>query len=138
MFQSRAYRFSWLSAGRGRGRASVYGVDKRVLEAHAKRPSAERPSGADGRETQGSRLQTIEEPMPFSGASYDPETLDLMTGVFDAAYEELRATGVAEATSEAVRTMMAIRIMAAVASGECDPRRLKLLALHAVDGRPID
>jgi hypothetical protein len=76
--------------------------------------------------------------MPFSGASYDPETLDLMTGVFNAACEELHAAGSAEASSEAARTMMALRIMAAVADGERDAERLTLLALHAVDGRPID
>jgi hypothetical protein len=76
--------------------------------------------------------------MPFGGASYDPETLDLMTGAFNAACEELRLAKGAEASAESVRTTMALRIMAAVAAGEREPGRLKLLALHAVDGRPID
>jgi hypothetical protein len=76
--------------------------------------------------------------MPFAGASYDPETLDLMTGAFNAACEELRLAKGAEASSESVRTTMALRIMAAVDAGERDPVRLKHLALHAVDGRPID
>jgi len=64
---------------------------------------------------------------------YDPETLALMTKAFHGACEE---TGYSLASEEcdltAARTLMAIRIMAAVRDGERDPVRLKELAREAI------
>ncbi len=74
--------------------------------------------------------------MPFSGASYDPETLAMMARVFDEAWQELQSVNGSAASSDMVRTTMATRIMAAVADGELEPSKLKLLALEAVDARP--
>ena len=42
------------------------------------------------------------------------------------------------APAEAAQTMMALRIMTAVAAGERSIDRLKLLALQAIDSRRMD
>ena len=71
--------------------------------------------------------------MPFPDDCYDPETLGLMTKAFDAAWDEV---GFALASKDdnptALRTLMAVRIMAAVRDGEHNPERLKDLALEAI------
>jgi hypothetical protein len=41
------------------------------------------------------------------------------------------------ATCDAAKTIMALRIMTAVAAGERNVQRLRLLALKAIDGREI-
>ena len=78
--------------------------------------------------------------MPFSGASYDPESLHLLTQAFEAAWREVQAANPnqTEADLAIMRKMMALRIMAAANEGERDPERLKDLALRAVDGRQFD
>lgn len=73
--------------------------------------------------------------MPNLSEYYDPELVQLMTGAMDDACAELR---VKEGESNLVRLMMSVRIMSAVNAGERDPERLRLLALHSVDGRCID
>jgi hypothetical protein len=73
--------------------------------------------------------------MPFSDAVYDPETLAMMSRVLDDAWNELQSVNGTGTAAEMVRTTMATRIMAAVAKGEREPSKLKLLALHAVDAR---
>lgn len=75
--------------------------------------------------------------MPFSGASYDPETLALLEQAFNEAWHEVQTTpsAIESGVMEATRKMMALRLMAAANDGERDPQRLKLLAVQAVDGR---
>jgi len=72
--------------------------------------------------------------MPFSGESYDPETLVLLTRVFDEAWGELQTLLVVKPVDTvAIRTMLAVRIMTAARDGERDPGKLKLIALRAID-----
>ena len=75
--------------------------------------------------------------MPFAGASYDPETLAMMTRVLDEAWHELRSVNAAADAAPTLRTTMATRIMAAVAEGEREPSKLKLLALQTIDARAL-
>jgi hypothetical protein len=71
--------------------------------------------------------------MPFASDRYDPETLNLMSRAFDAAWEETEyALANNNFDPTGLRTMMAVRIMAAVRDGERDPERLKGLALEAI------
>jgi len=73
--------------------------------------------------------------MPFSDASYDPETLALLEQAFEAAWLEVQANNAAghsETDLVTTRKMMALAIMAAANSGERDLERLKGLALRAV------
>ncbi len=63
----------------------------------------------------------------------DPETLNLMSMAFDAAWNEVGfALAVRDAKPTAIRTLMSVRIMTAVRDGERDPDRLKELALEAI------
>ena len=71
--------------------------------------------------------------MPFKDATYDPETIALMTSVLEAAWQEAQARDLAKAPDDATRAMMASVILASVANGERDPLRLRNLALRAVD-----
>ena len=71
--------------------------------------------------------------MEFPKDSYDPKTLDLMQWAFDTAWEEVEyalAGGKIDRTG--LRTIMSVRIMAAVRDGERDPERLKEFALEAI------
>ena len=73
---------------------------------------------------------------PFGKDGFDPETLAIMTKAFDAAWEEVGfSLAMRDVDPTAVRTMMSVRIMAAVRNGERDPERLKELALQAVAGK---
>ena len=67
--------------------------------------------------------------MPFLG--YEPALLQLLNCARDDACAELRATGGDDGPIP--RLMMSIRLMMAVAAGERDPARLKLVALKAVN-----
>jgi hypothetical protein len=63
---------------------------------------------------------------------YDPETLALLSGAFDDAWREVQAALVLErARANAMRTLMATRLMVAVRDGERDRGRLKMIALRA-------
>jgi hypothetical protein len=73
--------------------------------------------------------------MPLSNGSYDPETLAVLTRAFDDACKEQHVEGVDHEASQAARMLMAMRIMTAAARGELDPERLKLEAIHSVEGR---
>ena len=66
--------------------------------------------------------------MPFLG--YEPALLQLLNRARDDACAELRANGGDD--GQITRLMMSVRLTAAVAGGERDPDRLKLLALQAV------
>jgi hypothetical protein len=66
--------------------------------------------------------------MPFLG--YEPALLQLLNRARDDPCAELRANGGDD--GEITRLMMSVRLMTAVAAGERDPERLKILALKAV------
>ncbi len=56
-----------------------------------------------------------------------------MASAFDAAWDEVEfALASNTFDSTGVRTLMSVRIMAAVRDGERDPQRLKELALEAI------
>ena len=66
--------------------------------------------------------------MPFPTDGFDTETLALMR-----TWEEVGFALARKGTDPtAVRTLMSVRIMAAVRDGERDPERLKELALDAL------
>jgi hypothetical protein len=70
----------------------------------------------------------------FQGAAYDPETLRVLVRVYDEAWIDIQAMlGAAPCNAAAWRSEVAKRIMAAADKGERDPRRLKLIALRAID-----
>jgi hypothetical protein len=67
-------------------------------------------------------------------SSYDPETLGVLTSVFDEAWVDVHAmVGQEPLDPNGLRSHLAKRIIAAAATGERDPRRLKLIALGAVE-----
>ena len=69
----------------------------------------------------------------FPAASYDPDTLDALTRAFNEAWVDIQAmVGPRPLDVEAVRSVLARRILAAAADGERDPRRLKLVAMGII------
>jgi hypothetical protein len=66
--------------------------------------------------------------MPFSGAAFDPETLEVLRGVFDATWDEVQALNI-PSDADLIRNLLAARIMLAAAHGERDPVKLKAAAL---------
>ena len=73
--------------------------------------------------------------MTFPTDCYGPHKLALMTLALDAAWEEVEATvRDKEGRRNALRTTMALKIMAAVKEGERDLGRLTQLALEAING----
>jgi len=62
------------------------------------------------------------------GTVFDPETIDLMRSVLDAAWASL----LPEQQASMSQTILAERILRAVARGERDPTRLCALALFSV------
>jgi hypothetical protein len=78
--------------------------------------------------------------MPFSRASYDAQTVALLTRAFEGAWREVQLShpGCTAGDLTTTRKMMALRIMTAAKEGERDPERLTLVALRAVDGRNFD
>ncbi len=75
------------------------------------------------------RSRTLDDPV-LSQDFFDPETLNLMSRAFDAAWNEVGIASRAEPT--AIRTLMSVRIMTAVRDGQRNPERLKELALEAI------
>jgi hypothetical protein len=70
----------------------------------------------------------------FPVSSFDPETLRLLSRVFDEAWIETQVMlGNKPLDDTAVRSVLTKRIMAAAKGGERDPARLKLIALQAID-----
>jgi hypothetical protein len=70
----------------------------------------------------------------FPATSYDPETLRLLTRAFDDAWLSTQEMlGKNPLNETGIRTYLAKRIMRAADSGERDPRRLKLIALGAIE-----
>lgn len=67
-------------------------------------------------------------------ASYDPETLRLLTGAFEDAWRATQEMlGKKPLDETGIRCHLAKRIMRAADSGERDPRRLKLIAMGAIE-----
>jgi len=67
-------------------------------------------------------------------ASYDPETLRVLSRALDEAWKDVQsALGVKPLEPELLKTRLARRIMDAADKGERDPKRLKLIALRAND-----
>jgi hypothetical protein len=70
----------------------------------------------------------------FPASSYDPETLGVLSLVFDEAWKDVQAMlGRTPLDPNDLRSDLAARILAAAAKGERDPRRLKLIALGALE-----
>ncbi len=70
----------------------------------------------------------------FASTSYDPETLGVLSRVFDEAWIDVQAmVGPMPLDPNGLRSELAKRIIAAAATGERDPRRLKLIALGAIE-----
>jgi hypothetical protein len=73
--------------------------------------------------------------MQLPPQSFDPDTVAMMGRVCDSAWNEagrwLSFAPMGDASG--LRETMALRIMAAVAHGERDPLRLRLIALEALD-----
>ncbi len=70
----------------------------------------------------------------FPASSFDPETLRLLSRVFDEAWTETQVMlGAKPLDATTVRSALAQRILAAAKGGERDPTRLKLIALRAID-----
>jgi hypothetical protein len=65
--------------------------------------------------------------------SFDSETVALMGRVCDTAWQELQRRLNACSDPIHVHTLMALRVIHAVADGERDPERLKVIALRAID-----
>ncbi len=67
-------------------------------------------------------------------ASYDPDTLRVLQLAFDEAWIDVQsALGVTPLKPELLKTRLAERIMEAADKGERDPKRLKLIALRAIN-----
>ena len=70
----------------------------------------------------------------FAAESYDPETLSIMTRAFDEAWVDVQGMlGKNPINATSLRSVLAKRIMAAAEHGERDPKRLKLVALRAIE-----
>jgi hypothetical protein len=70
----------------------------------------------------------------FPVASYDPETLRTLTGAYEDAWRAMQdMLGKKPLDETGLRSHLATRIMRAAASGERDARRLKLIAIGAID-----
>ncbi len=80
----------------------------------------------------------MEQTTRFATAAFNQEILALLNDAFDAACLELDPHVLQARSWEVAETMMTLRLMTSVAAGELDPRRLKDLALQAIDGRQLD
>jgi hypothetical protein len=70
----------------------------------------------------------------FQGTTYDPETLRVLLRAYDEAWIDIRCMlGPTPLDAAALRSSLAKRITTAADKGERDPRRLKLIALSAID-----
>jgi len=79
--------------------------------------------------------------MPFAQHGYDSETRDLLSRVFDSAWERLRVVHQQAAQPrnvQAAREELEKRISEVHANGERDPDTIKLMALKAFDQRIKD
>jgi hypothetical protein len=77
--------------------------------------------------------------MLFPAASFDPETLAVLTRAFDDAWREVQRTcaSAPDETSSAARQELARRILVLASEGERDAERLKRSALHAIEATEL-
>jgi hypothetical protein len=75
--------------------------------------------------------------LSFDDTDYDATTLNVLIKAYDDALHELEIMNVPARSrdGDGMGEKLARRILKAAADGERDPERLKLLALHAIDGR---
>jgi len=74
---------------------------------------------------------------PFADGVYDPETLALLTAVFNGAWADLVAEGYVDNTGpDVARHWLATRIMCAASQGVRDPEKLKAIALGKASLKP--
>jgi len=73
----------------------------------------------------------------FADAPYDAATLASMFEAYAAAWHELQMMKVVDRSRrpDEIRPKLVARILIAAAAGERDPDRLKLMAIHAIEGR---
>ena len=73
--------------------------------------------------------------MQLAPEAFDPATVAMMGRVCDGAWHEAtnRLSLFSARDSTSLRNVLALRVMAAVANGERDPDRLRLIALAALD-----
>ena len=73
--------------------------------------------------------------MQLPPQSFDPDTVALMGRVCDDAWIEAQnwLSLAPMGDTSGLRETLALRVIAAVANGERDPQRLRLLALQALD-----
>ena len=70
----------------------------------------------------------------FPATSYDPKTLAMLSSAFEDAWRATQEMlGKRPLDEMGIRSYLAKRIMRAADSGERDPRRLKLIALGAIE-----
>ena len=73
--------------------------------------------------------------MPISDEHFDPETLNLLSRIFDEAWHIVQTRVTLQPDDvTALRTKIAIRLIAAARDGERDPDRLRSLALRSIEG----
>jgi hypothetical protein len=66
-------------------------------------------------------------------ASYDTETLGMLSSVFDAVWTDVQGMLGNPLDASEISAIIARRIMDAANEGERDPKMLKLIALRAID-----
>jgi hypothetical protein len=73
--------------------------------------------------------------LPPRSCSFDAETVAMMGRVCDEAWDEVQSRLAIPTAPDpsGIRNLVAMRVMAAVANGERDPKRLKEKALEALD-----
>ena len=73
--------------------------------------------------------------MQLAPEAFDPATVSMMGRVCDGAWDEAtnRLSLFSARDSTGLRNILALRVMAAVANGERDTDRLRLMALAALD-----
>jgi hypothetical protein len=70
----------------------------------------------------------------FPANAFDTETLRLLTHALDDAWVAVQtALGVRPVDPEQLKSRLAVRILDAANKGERDPKRLKLIALRAIE-----
>jgi len=67
------------------------------------------------------------------GASFDPETIQLLRAILDDAWASLRP----EEQAQSSKSALAARILRMAADGERDPRRLQVAALTSIVTSPL-
>jgi len=68
--------------------------------------------------------------------SFEPELVAIMGRALDEAWSEVESRSLVRAEPEkaGIKRALALRIMAAVRVGQRDPERLRMVALHVVEG----